>query len=123
VAEDVALVCTDLMFTSRVTGTAKELGRQAKVYLSAKSAAASVSPNLKVALLDLSNPKNTPAEDIQAWKAALPEGAVLIAYGSHVDVPALQAARDAGCDVVLPRSAFVQRLPHLLTGDAGAESL
>ena len=117
-AEDVALVCTDLLFTSKVTGTGKELGRQVRVYPSAKSAATAASPDLKIALLDLSNPKNTPPEDIRAWKAALPDGAVLIAYGSHVDVPALQAAREAGCDLVLPRSAFVQRLPQLLGGDA-----
>ena len=114
-AEDVALVCTDLMFTSKVTGTGKELGRQVRVYPSAKSATGSISPNIKVAMLDLSNPKNTSSDDIRAWKAALPPDAVLIAYGSHVDVPALQAARDAGCDLVLPRSAFVQRLPQLLT--------
>jgi len=121
VAEDVALVCTDLMFTSKVTGVGKELRRQVRVYLNAKSATGAASPDLKVALLDLSNPKNTSTEDIRAWKAALPADAVLIAYGSHVDVPALQAARDAGCDLVLPRSAFVQRLPQLLTGGAAKD--
>jgi len=115
-AEDVALVCTDLMFTSKVTGVGRELGRQVRVYPNAKSAAAAVSPNTKVAMLDLSSPKNTPAVDISAWKAALPPDAVLIAYGSHVDVPALQAAKEAGCDLVLPRSAFVQRLVQLLGG-------
>jgi len=118
VAEDVALVCTDLMFTSKVTGVGKELGRRVRVYPNAKSATSAVSPDLKLALLDLSNPKATSPEDIRAWKAALPEGAVLVAYGSHVDVTALQAARDAGCDVVLPRSAFVQRLPQLLGGSS-----
>jgi hypothetical protein len=117
VAEDVALVCTDLMFTSKVTGVGREFGRQVRVYPNAKSATGAVSPDLKLALLDLSNPKNTSQEDIKAWKAALPAEAVLIAYGSHVDVPALQAARDAGCDLVLPRSAFVQRLPQLLGGE------
>jgi hypothetical protein len=118
VAEDVALVCTDLMFTSKVTGVGREFGRQVRVYPNAKSATEAVSPDLKLALLDLSSPKNTSPEDIKAWKAALPAEAVLIAYGSHVDVPALQAARDAGCDMVLPRSAFVQRLPQLLGGSA-----
>src|SRR5215207_7846022 len=107
---DVALVCTDLMFTSKVTGVGKELGRRVRVFPSAKAAAAAGLSDLRVALLDLSNPKDTPREDIRAWKAALPPEAVLVAYGSHVDVAALQAAREAGCDVVLPRSAFVQRL-------------
>jgi len=35
----------------------------------------------------------------------------VVAYGSHVDAAGLKAARDAGCDVVLPRSAFVEQLP------------
>ena len=87
------------------------------MFPSAKAAAAAGLSELRVALLDLSNPKDTAGEDIRAWKAALPPEAVLIAYGSHVDVAALQAARDAGCDVVLPRSAFVQRLTQLLAGE------
>ena len=120
-AEDVALVCTDLMFTSKVTGVGKELGRRVRVFPNAKTATGAVSPDLKLALLDLSNPKNIATEDIRAWKEALPANAVLIAYGSHVDVPALQAARDAGCDLVLPRSAFVQRLPKLLGGESAEE--
>ena len=114
---DVALVCTDLMFTSKVTGVGNELGRKVRVFPSAKAAAAAGLNDLRVALLDLSNPKDTPAEDIRAWKAALPPEAVLIAYGSHVDVAAWQAARDAGFDVVLPRSAFVQQLTQLLAGE------
>jgi len=31
-----------------------------------------------------------------------------------VDATGLKTARDAGCDVVLPRSAFVEQLPHKL---------
>jgi hypothetical protein len=38
----------------------------------------------------------------------------LAAYGSHVDVATLHAARDAGCDPGLPRSAMAQELPNLL---------
>lgn len=30
----------------------------------------------------------------------------IVAYGSHVDEPALEAARAAGADAVLPRSRF-----------------
>ncbi|MBV8692500.1 MAG: hypothetical protein JOZ37_18530 [Actinobacteria bacterium] len=37
-----------------------------------------------------------------------------IGFGSHVDVETLQAAREAGCDLVLARSAFFARLPGVL---------
>jgi hypothetical protein len=38
----------------------------------------------------------------------------VVAYGSHVDTATLRAAREAGCDVVLPRSKFVEELPTAL---------
>jgi hypothetical protein len=37
-----------------------------------------------------------------------------IAFGSHVDTKSLDAARAAGCHVVLPRSRFAAELPQLL---------
>ena len=41
-------------------------------------------------------------------------GIVVLAFGPHVEADALAAARRAGA-VALPRSAFLQRLPELLT--------
>ena len=42
----------------------------------------------------------------------------VMGYGSHVEKELLQAARDAGCDPVLPRSQFV-RIRWSLEGMAG----
>ena len=44
-----------------------------------------------------------------------------IGFGSHVDVETLQAARDAGCDVVLARSAFFAGLPGVLEAGPSAK--
>jgi DNA-binding NarL/FixJ family response regulator len=44
-----------------------------------------------------------------------------IGFGSHVDSALLDAARAAGCDEVLPRSAFFRRLQELL-GQDGAHA-
>ena len=41
-------------------------------------------------------------------------GGRVIGFGSHVDRELLDAARRAGCDQVLARSAFFARLPELL---------
>ena len=41
-------------------------------------------------------------------------GAPTVGFGSHVDRALLAAAADAGCQQVLPRSAFFSRLPDLL---------
>lgn len=45
----------------------------------------------------------------------------VIAFGSHLDREALQAARAAGADRVLARSAFVRELQSLLAGIGGGE--
>jgi len=45
------------------------------------------------------------ADAVAVVRAALP-AAHIVAFGSHVDGPALDAARAAGADVVLARSRF-----------------
>jgi CheY-like chemotaxis protein len=103
------LLSDDLLFISRVTGTARSLGLDMQ---SARSAAdllakAQAQPPACV-LIDLHNP----GFDIGALVGQL-KGAgkpFLVGYGSHVDAATLQAARDAGCDLVLPRSKFVADL-------------
>jgi hypothetical protein len=44
-----------------------------------------------------------------------------IGFGSHVDVETLEAATAAGCDLVLPRSAFFSRLPGVLDSGSSAK--
>ncbi|HJR53268.1 MAG TPA: hypothetical protein VJ982_06090 [Gemmatimonadota bacterium] len=50
----------------------------------------------------------------------LPQPPIIVAWGSHVDVEAFEAARAAGADRVLPRSAFTRRLPEILRELAGS---
>jgi CheY-like chemotaxis protein len=64
--------------------------------------------------------------DVPALIARLksdPETATIpvIAFGSHVNAEALRAAREAGADRVLARSAFVRDLPALLGGTPPAD--
>lgn len=39
---------------------------------------------------------------------------VVVAFGPHVNTASLEEAKQLGCDYVLPRSRFIQELPHLL---------
>ncbi|HEX8915555.1 MAG TPA: hypothetical protein VF796_24590 [Humisphaera sp.] len=50
-----------------------------------------------------------------AWKAEA-AGRTVVGFVSHVDTETINKARDAGVDRVLARSAFVERLPQLLSG-------
>ena len=110
------LLSDDLMFASRITGTAGCLGLTIKPARSAEmleSLAKQESP--RCVILDLANPTlQLPNLLAQLRETCSPMPRV-VAYGSHVDAAGLKAARDAGCDVVLPRSAFVEQLPTKLS--------
>lgn len=108
------LLCDDLMFTSRITGAGQALGLTIKPVRSQadlESLASRQPPSC--VLIDLANPGLDIAELIRMVR---PEGKTpyLVAFGSHVDAAGLNAARQAGCDLVLPRSKFVQELPTAL---------
>src|SRR5262249_33068605 len=99
------LLSDDLIFTSRIAGTARDLGLVLKV---ASSSAALLDLARRTppccVLVDLANPGLVLADllhDLRDSSPALPR---VVAYGSHVDAAGLHAARLAGCDVVLPRS-------------------
>src|SRR5262249_61069954 len=62
-------------------------------------------------LLDLANPGLDVPGLLRRLREACPVMPRVVAYGSHVDAAGLRAAREAGCDVVLPRSKFVEELP------------
>jgi CheY-like chemotaxis protein len=107
------LVSRDLFFTSKVTGTAGQLGYVVQVVPDLAAAAARIAEaEVRCVFLDLASPISGLAEFV----AALPADRrpTLVAFGSHVATAQLQAARDAGCDAVLPRSRFSGELPNLL---------
>jgi CheY-like chemotaxis protein len=109
------LLSDDLIFTSRVTGTARDLGLTVKA---ARNASALVELAQRTppscVLVDLHNP----GLDLLALLARLAETCAVmprvVGYGSHVDTATLRAAREAGCEPVLPRSKFVEDLPTML---------
>jgi CheY-like chemotaxis protein len=68
-------------------------------------------------VLDLHNPGLDVATLVPALKA---QGIKVVAFGSHIDAPRLKAARQAGCDEVLPRSAFFDGLQAKLKSWAPA---
>jgi CheY-like chemotaxis protein len=103
------LLSDDLLFISRITGSARSLGLEIK---SARSAAEVLNQTHAhtpgCVLIDLQNP----GLDITALVRDLKNAGnpYIVGYGSHVDAATLKAAREAGCDLVLPRSKFVESL-------------
>ena len=111
------LLADDLIFTSRITGTARGLGLTVRAARSADALVelARQAPPRAV-LIDLSNPGLVLPELLRRLAEVCPTMPRVVAYGSHVDTATLRAAREAGCDPVLPRSKFVEELPRALPG-------
>ena len=111
------LLCDDLIFTSRIVGTARDLGLEVKPFKTAEallSAARQEHPNCVI--IDLSNPSLKLDEFARQLKSLDASAPRIVAYGSHVNTQTLQAAREAGCDPVVARSKFVESLPNALSG-------
>ena len=109
------LLSDDLIFTSRITGTARGLGLTVRAVRSADALVelARQSPPRAV-LIDLSNPGLVLPELLRRLAEVCRDLPRVVAYGSHVDTATLKAAREAGCEPVLPRSKFVEELPGAL---------
>ena len=105
------LLCDDLIFSSRITGTARAQGLTILTANSLDTLRELVrrQPPACV-LLDLHFPGLDLSELLTFLHDTCPTMPRVVGYGSHVDAPRLRAAREAGCDVVLPRSAFVEQL-------------
>jgi CheY-like chemotaxis protein len=116
------LLSDDLIFTSRITGVARTLGLSVQAVRSVEALetlAREKGPSC--VLVDLANPGLVVSELLDRLGTACAPMPRVVAYGSHVDAAGLRAAREAGCDVVLPRSAFVEQLPIQLPQWLGAE--
>src|SRR5437899_1785552 len=96
------LLSDDMIFTSRIIGTACDLGltlKPARSVAALQTLARQQTPSCVI--VDLANPGLNVRDLIaQLRESCLPMPRV-VAYGSHVDAAGLRAAREAGCDLVL----------------------
>ena len=106
------LVCQDLIFQTKIAGTAAALDIPCRTVASAAVATGENLSEVGGAVVDLAT---CPTDgDLASLRSSLPAESGLLAFGSHVEAERLRAARAAGCDPVLPRSRFAERLPDLL---------
>lgn len=106
----------DFLFRSKIRATAKHVNVEI-VFAQTQDEILAQARALKPALviIDLNSAKADPVETIAALKQD-PELAATraIGFASHVHVDLIAAARRAGADQVLPRSAFAGNLAEIL---------
>ena len=103
----------DLLDGSRIAGHAKSAGLDAVTCRDPAALRVALGRRPALALIDLHNPGLVVEAVVPELRAA---GVRVVGFGSHVDVARLKAARAAGCDEVLPRSAFFEGLEEKLKG-------
>lgn len=114
----ILVAVNDMFFGAKIRGTAERLGvilRFAKHAEQVLELARSEKPHLVI--FDLNDSRCQPLDTIRQMKAD-PEltGIKTIGYFSHVQTELHRQATEAGCDQVLPQSAFTHMLPNLLSG-------
>jgi CheY-like chemotaxis protein len=107
------LLCRDLFFTSKITGTAAALGMKMDIAGSVADAVTKLAAtNYRCLFVNL----DESSYDIAALQRELPRDhrPIVIAFAAHVAEAAIDAARAAGCDQVLSRGLLSSTLPELL---------
>lgn len=108
----------DLFFLAKIQETARKLGikvgfvKADKEVLAKLTATEQDRPSLIV--FDLNNANAKPLTLIPKLRTKLKKGTSIIGFLSHLQGDLKAKAIDAGCDMVMPRSAFSQNLPNLL---------
>ncbi len=109
------LLSRDLIFTAKVTSTARGLDRRVLVAGNLSQATAMIEKDRpKVVFVDLSAGDLASPATLQTLRPLAGPATSFVAFGSHVDTAALAAAAEAGCDPVMPRSRFTAELPDLI---------
>jgi len=111
----VLAVVEDLFFTVKINEAAKRAGLSVAFVKSERDALDQAAEHPALIILDLNFAGVEPVALIRKLKAdpAL-QKISLLGYVSHVQGELKQAAQEAGCDMVLARSAFSQNLPQIL---------
>ncbi len=109
----VVLLSSDLLLQSQVTSKASATGAEMPVASTATMKAIVESRRPHAIAIDLASVGDV-AQVVADCKTVAPEGCLIWAFGPHVGVARLSAAREAGCDWVTSRGDFLQRISERL---------
>jgi len=113
----------DLLFLSRIQETAKHLGVVVKAAQPEGLPELAVEAAPTALIIDLNHRSGKALEILRALKGeAKTENIPAVGFVSHVQNELIVAAREAGCNLVLARSACAGQLPSLLQRFSAAAS-
>jgi len=116
----VLAVVSDLFFSVKLTDAAKRTGLALEFVKDPKELLEKAKHHPSLIVFDLNFDAVQPLKLIGKLKSqSTTKGISLIGYLSHVQGDLKQSAHEAGCDMVLARSAFSQNLSQIFKRHAG----
>jgi len=109
----------DLFFLAKIQETARKLGVKVAFIKGDKESVAKLTDlpeeeRPKLVVFDLNNLAAKPMTLIPKLKTKLKKATSIVGFLNHLQGELKAKAIEAGCDAVMPRSAFSQTLPNLL---------
>ena len=108
----------DLFFMAKIQETARKMNVKVEFVKTDKELQEKMGQNgadkPSLIIFDLNNVAAKPLTMIPKLKAKLKKGTNIIGFVSHVQGELKMKAQEAGCDMVVPRSAFSQNLAQIL---------
>ena len=116
----VLAVVSDLFFSVKLTDAAKRSGLSLEFVKEPNDVLEKAQEKPSLIIFDLNLESAEPLKLIAKLKGkSETKGISLIGYLSHIQGELKQQAQDAGCDMVLARSAFSQNLPQIFKRHSG----
>ena len=117
--DKVIVVVDDMFFAAKINSAANIARRQIERVKSREHLEQEVSgyfPSLVI--IDLNSNRLDPLQTIEFFKSRPELNSIpIVGFVSHVETELIRLAQSAGCDYVLPRSAFSQLLHEIIAGN------
>ena len=111
---DAVAVVTDLIFSTKIVGTARALGIDAQAVTTAGALEKQLAEGeVRLVMVDMSLPVDVAVQSLRKG-ADHPTTPTMLAFFSHVQNELVATAEAAGATVTMPRSKFSAELPDIL---------
>lgn len=116
-AQEILAVVDDMFFASKIRAAAEEGGLTVRFVKSTQQLEIAIGDQASsLVIIDLESNRVDPIQGIKTLKSSVLASVPIVGFLSHVHLDLKRQAEAAGCDYVLPRSAFTAKLPAILQG-------
>ena len=117
-ANTISLIAEDMFFIAKINGAAGAAGRTVERIRSRQQLEALANTPPALIIVDLKAETLDPIESVAFVKSQQTMREIpIVAFVSHVQTETIRRAQAAGCDMVLPHSAFTKMLPDIVMGN------